>query len=71
MCRGSLMTTYIYVYIYVYSTGNMGLQVSKKSIFPTSFDLWPFLGNMFNILYMIYSLRMYVSIYIRSCNVTQ
>ena len=49
----------------------MGWQVSKKSVFPTGFDLWPFLGNMFNILYVIYSLRMYVSIYIRSYNGTQ
>ena len=38
---------YIYVHIYINCTVNMGLTVSEKSVFPTSFGRDRFQGNLF------------------------
>ena len=39
---------YIYIiYIYINCTVNMGLTVSEKSVFPTSFGRGHFEGNLF------------------------
>ena len=34
--------------MYINLTENMGLKVSKKSIFPTGFSLWPFSREFFH-----------------------
>ena len=45
---------YLYIYIHTYleiyknCTVNMGLTVSEKSVFPTSFGRGPFQGNLFS-----------------------
>ena len=39
---------YIYIYIYINCTVNMGLTVSEKSVFPTSFGRGRFQGNLFS-----------------------
>ena len=43
------MRVYIYIYIYIYinCTVNMGLTVSEKSVFSTSFGRGRFQGNLF------------------------
>ena len=48
-----IMYVYIYIYMYIYIcvciTENMRLWDSKKSIFATSFSLWPFPRQFFHI----------------------